>query len=221
MRGSIPKQYLLLQDKRVIEHTLSALLAESQIAQIVVCIAPEDENWGQLACADDARVSSAIGGETRAHSVLNGMLSLASHANDQDWLLVHDAARPCLSQQALSQFVQQLSNDDVGGILALRSNDTVKRATQQEDKQSSVAQVETTLNRDEIWYAQTPQMFRYGLLKQALESALACNADITDEASAIELAGHHPKLIEGERRNLKITKPEDLQMANFFLESKS
>jgi len=216
MRQSIPKQYLPLNGKTVIEITLATLFSNASINKIIICCAANDEHWPSLACANDERVETVIGGETRAHSVLNGLMSLQSRASDDDWVLVHDAARPCLTAQTLQSLIEQLSGDEVGGILAVKSNDTVKLAAK--DKLSDV-QIDRTLNRDEIWYAQTPQMFRYGLLKNALQQALESELLITDEASAMEMAGYHPRLIEGERSNFKITQPEDLKMAELVWQS--
>lgn len=214
MQQSIPKQYLELHGRAVIEHTLSTLLSEARINSVIVCIAENDPYWPKLDCAHESNVFYTRGGATRSRSVFNGIKALAEQANKQDWVLVHDAARPCLSQAMLSAFIDQLIDDEVGGILALPSNDTVKQATSSEAE----SKIECTLDRSRIWYAQTPQMFRYGLLKKALKRAIKKDADITDEASAMERAGYRPRLIPGERRNLKITQPDDLELANLLIE---
>ena len=148
------------------------------------------------------------GGETRAQSVLNGLEALSVDAVDDTWVLVHDAARPCLPSGALARLIDAAQLDAVGGLLAVPVADTLKRA----DVDGRVA---TTEPRAGLWQAQTPQMFRYGLLKRAL---LAAGADMTDEASAIEKLGLRPLLIEADNRNLKITRPRDLQLASLILE---
>ena len=220
MGESLPKQYLKLNGITVLEHTLGLILREPKINQAVVCLGENDDHWQILNVADE-RLQTTLGGATRAASVLNGILSFADQADDQDWLLVHDAARPCLSAQRLTYFLQQIDGDEVGGILALASNDTVKQAffveQLREEAKEGTSRIEKTLNRDLIWYAQTPQMFRYGLLKNALQVALDKKLDITDEASAIEQAGYQAKLIRGEAGNIKITNPEDLWLAEAML----
>lgn len=213
MRDSIPKQYLEIQGRAVIEHTIATLLAEECIRKITVCIAESDSFWSKLDIASNPRVSSTIGGATRAHSVLNGIKAISDKAQDNDWVLVHDAARPCLSQLLLGSFIEQLKANKVGGILAIPSNDTVKLAKSSDSGDT----IEKTLDRKRVWYAQTPQMFRYGLLKEALQVALESGAEVTDEASAIEMMGHEPRLINGEVRNIKITQIDDLEMASLLM----
>lgn len=209
-----PKQYLPINGKTVIEQTLSILFSEQRIFSTVVCLAEGDKHWQTLSPLRE--ISTTLGGATRAHSVLNGLLSFIDQAKESDWALVHDAARPCLSPKLLTSFIDQLENDEIGGILALPSNDTVKLASNDGDSN----RIETTLDRERIWYAQTPQMFRYGLLKEALQQALEKQMSITDEASAVEAAGYQPKLIVGDATNLKITRPDDLSLAESLLASK-
>ncbi|MCL4133942.1 UNVERIFIED_CONTAM: hypothetical protein GTU68_001335 [Idotea baltica] len=213
MRQSIPKQYLELQGRSVIENTLATLLEEERISLVTVCVAEDDQFWDKLDYASDSRVSCVVGGATRADSVLNGIKSLHKRASKNDWLLVHDAARPCLSKGMLASFIDELGDDKVGGILALPSNDTVKFAIES----SSENKIQETLDRNRIWYAQTPQMFRFGLLRNALESAIASETAVTDEASAMEIAGYKPRLINGEIRNIKITRIDDLEMASLLM----
>ena len=217
MNNTIPKQYLELDGSLVIEQTLSTLLAEDKIHHITVCVAKTDQHWDKLNLEKQTRVSSVVGGATRADSVLNGIRAISDRASADDWLLVHDAARPCLSSSMLLSFIEQLSSDQVGGILAMRSNDTVKFAKQAD---TSDNRIEKTLDRNKVWYAQTPQMFRYGLLKKSLEQAIESGASITDEASAIEMAGHNPKLISGESKNIKITRAEDLELASLLIKGR-
>ncbi len=212
MSASRPKQYLQLAGKTVIEQTLTTLLSEAKLEAIVVAISAKDGYWESIKRQLPSRVLTAEGGKERADSVLSGLRFLADRADDNDWVLVHDAARPCVSPQEISRLIEQLESDPVGGILALPVYDTLKKVKQ--------GAVEMTVDRQEIWRALTPQMFRFGLLKQALETALESGATITDEASAIEQLGYQPKLVEGEAENIKITRPADLSLAAFYLENR-
>lgn len=226
MQANRPKQYLALAGKTVIEHSLNLLLNLKQLEMIKLCLSPEDAYIGQLDVIG-GRVSRENGGETRAQSVLNGLRSLNTQANDADWVLVHDAARPCLDPMLLERLVSQLEQDAIGGILAIPAKDTLKLSRSGDEYSSHSTDekgapiVSRTLNRALVWQAQTPQMFRYGLLLSALEAALDSDLrsglDITDEASAMEAAGHEVKLIEGSAQNIKITTPEDLALAEFLL----
>jgi len=207
------KQYLSLSGRTILEHSLSTLLAEERIQHIVVSLAPDDECWPKLVCANHPKIVSTHGGETRAQSVLNGLHVLESTVNDHDWVLVHDAARPCFNQALLNRLISELIDDQVGGILAVKAKDTLKMS----DANNRTQQ---TLDRSNVWQAQTPQMFRYGLLKNALEYALANKVEITDEASAIEHAGYSVKLVEGDSRNLKVTTIDDLALAEFLLNNR-
>ena len=211
MGTTTPKQYLLLNDKPVLEHTLNVFLNHDAISQIVVAVSKEDGYWPTLSIRDQKPVHKAEGGKERSDSVLNGLKYIESQAKDEDWVLVHDAARPCLRQQDLSLLINKMSDHSVGGILAVPVRDTMKRAAVGSNL------IEATVERNNLWHALTPQMFRYKMLKDALQTALNNHQEITDEASAIELAGYHPELIEGHADNLKITRPEDLELAAFFL----
>ncbi len=210
MQSDCPKQYLPLLGEPLIAHTLRALARESRIALIVVVVSPDDAYWESFDWSEwQSRLRVLrCGGETRAQSVLNGLDALAADTADETWVLVHDAARPCLPLEALSRLIDAEQHDAVGGLLAVPVADTLKRA----DVDGRVAATES---RAGLWQAQTPQMFRYGLLKRAL---LAAGADITDEASAIEQLGLSPLLVEADSRNLKITRPRDLQLASLILE---
>ena len=205
MGSTTPKQYLPLKGRTVLEHTLSRLLAEPRIQAIAVAVSDRDDRWSQLSIAEDPRITRAQGGRERGHSVLNGLKAL-SRADDNDWVLVHDAVRPCLRAEDLSHMIAALRNDSVGGILAHPARDTMKRA----DAQGRVVQTE---NRQGLWHALTPQMFRLGRLRHALEQALKDGFSITDEAGAMERAGFQPKLVQGHADNIKITCPEDLVVA--------
>jgi 2-C-methyl-D-erythritol 4-phosphate cytidylyltransferase len=209
MNADRPKQYLELAGKTVIEHTLSRLLQANVFSAVAVAISAEDPYWPELDIANHDLIITAPGGKERADSVLSALKSIRAKAHEDDWVLVHDAARPCLTTDDIHLLIDTLVNDDVGGILALSSHDTLKNV---QDKD-----ILGSLDRRTIWRALTPQMFRYGMLKTALEEAEG-NPAITDEASALELKGLRPKIVEGRPDNIKITRPEDLALALFFME---
>ena len=213
MQTSLAKQYLKINDKTILEITASLLLANPLIKQLVICTAADDQVWSTLELSNHSNVDRVNCGASRAQSVLNGLRSLRDRADDNDWVLVHDAARPCLSAAKLNDFIQQIIVSPVGGIMAVKANDTLKLS------RAESADIQQTLDRSFIWQAQTPQMFPYGLLYGALSDALNAGAEITDESSAMEWAGHAPRLVEGDSSNLKITSPDDLKMARFFLKS--
>ena len=211
MNSDAPKQYLEISGRTILEHTVCRLLGCTSISGVVVCIAAEDTHWADFRVRDKRLLPAAPGGQTRAQSVLNGLIALDSVAQQDDWVLVHDAARPCLSHAALERLLTEAGQDEIGGILALPISDTVKRA----DKDKRIIATE---DREGLWRAQTPQMFRLGVLHSAIESAFASGADITDEASAMELLGYSPKLVVGEPGNIKVTLPEDLALAELQLD---
>ncbi|WP_286784402.1 MULTISPECIES: 2-C-methyl-D-erythritol 4-phosphate cytidylyltransferase [Pseudomonas] len=205
MRADRPKQYLPLGGRTLLEHTLDCFLDHPGLRGLVLALGCDDPYWPTLGCADDPRIQRADGGAERADSVLNALVRLeALGAEVDDWVLVHDAARPNLARSDLDRLLGELADDPVGGLLAVPSRDTVKLA-------GVDGKVARTLDRQLIWLAFTPQMFRLGALRQALEQGLASGAAITDEASAMELAGAAPRLIEGRADNLKVTRPEDLE----------
>jgi 2-C-methyl-D-erythritol 4-phosphate cytidylyltransferase len=214
MASSRPKQYLSLLGRQVIEHTLDRLLSHGRIQAACVALSPEDEYWPLTTYAVDERIILADGGQERCHTVLNALKRLETVADQSDWVLVHDAARPCLRHEDLDRLLNTLREDDVGGLLGIPLHDTVKQADEQ-------SRIEATLPRERLWRAFTPQMFRLGALKEALELALARHYLVTDDASAMELAGFHPKLVEGHTDNIKITRPEDLALAEFYLRRQS
>ncbi|WP_263141422.1 2-C-methyl-D-erythritol 4-phosphate cytidylyltransferase [Pseudomonas sp. RIT-PI-AD] len=204
MHADRPKQYLELAGRTLLEHTLECFLGHPGLRGLVLCLAPDDPYWPGLACARDPRIQRATGGAARADSVLAGLLRLAElGAGDEDWVLVHDAARPNLSRFDLDLLLGELADDPVGGLLAVPARDTLKRAGKD-------GRVEETVDRAVIWQAFTPQMFRHGALHRALADALVADVAITDEASALEWAGQAPRLVEGRADNLKVTRPEDL-----------
>jgi len=210
MGADRPKQYLELRGKTVIEHTLERLLAAELFAGIAVAVSPEDPYWPELPIARHPRVHTARGGRERAESVKNGLEFLAGLARHDDWVLVHDAARPCIHADDIRKLAETLRDDPVGGILAQPVHDTLKRV--------EGGTISETVDRQQIWRALTPQMFRVGTLHQALEDAAARGLVVTDEASALELQGQRPRIVEGRPDNIKITRPEDLALAAFYLE---
>lgn len=210
MRADRPKQYLPLAGRTVIEHTLQRFIDHPRIAGMVVALSAEDAYWPQLRVASDKPLLRVDGGAERADSVLNALRALAREAAARDWVLVHDAARPCLHPSDLDALIVSLADDAIGGILAVPVRDTMKRA----DDQGRIARTE---ERTGLWHALTPQMFRLGALTDALERAAAAGASVTDEASAFEHLGLRPRLVEGRGDNIKITRPEDLALAEFFL----
>lgn len=204
MGANCPKQYLRIHNQTVLEHTLRPFLAHSAIDKIVVVVSETDAYYQQLPIINHPKIEWVFGGETRANSVLNGLKTL----KNGDWALVHDAARPCLKRSDLDKLLQ-IENEH-GAILATPVVDTIKRSF---DHQT----ITHTEDRSTLWQAQTPQFFPAKILTNALESALAQNIAITDEASAMEFAGFQPQLISGRSDNLKITRPEDLALAEFYL----
>jgi 2-C-methyl-D-erythritol 4-phosphate cytidylyltransferase len=209
MQSDRPKQYLELAGKTVIEQTLARLLGSEVFSAVAVAVSVEDPYWPELELSRHPQVVTAPGGKERADSVLSALKSLHGRADENDWVLVHDAARPCITSEDIHKLIDTLVDDDIGGILALSSHDTLK------DVQGDA--IVGTLDRRHIWRALTPQMFRYGMLKTALIEAEG-NPAITDEASALELKGLKPKIVEGRPDNIKITRPEDLALATFYLE---
>jgi 2-C-methyl-D-erythritol 4-phosphate cytidylyltransferase len=205
MAADRPKQYLMLGGITILEHSLNCFLGHPSLLGVVVSLATDDPFWPSLACASDPRLQRAAGGRERADSVLSALLHLhAQGAADDDWVLVHDAARPNLSRDDLDKLLSSLANDPVGGLLAVPARDTLKRA-------DAHGRVSETVDRSTIWQAYTPQMFRLGALHRALADSLVADVAITDEASAIEWAGHAPRLVEGRSDNIKVTRPEDLE----------
>ena len=209
--GQTPKQYLHVAGKTLLAHAAAALLAEPRIVKTFVVILPEDPYAERIAAMPDLEAALVLpcGGATRAETVLNGLHAIEKHGVlDNDWVLVHDAARPCLSAAALNRLIDEIGTDVVGGLLAVPVADTIKRG---DEYQRAVS----TVSRSDLWQAQTPQMFRAGTLRNALLDAKLEN--ITDEASAIEAAGMRPKLVMGERGNIKVTYSDDLPLVAWLL----
>jgi 2-C-methyl-D-erythritol 4-phosphate cytidylyltransferase len=206
----VPKQYLPLAGRTLLHHAVSCLAGHARIEQIYVVLAPADggfkaQDWSAFG---ERLVPLYCGGETRAASVRNGLIAINDAVAADDWILVHDAARPCLPRTSLDRLIAQVQGDATGGLLAVPVADTLKRA----DADQRVA---ATQPRAGLWQAQTPQMFRYRLLLEGL----ACMplAEVTDEASAVERLGAKPRLVQGDPRNLKVTYPEDLRIAELII----
>ena len=208
MAAGLPKQYLEVAGKPLIRHALEALLQLPDIAG--VCVAVQAGDHRARALASEPRTRLIRGGATRADSVLAALEALAEQAAPEDWVLVHDAARPCLSQDDLQCLVERVGATATGALLALPVVDTLKRVDAQ-------GRVQATVPRADLWRAQTPQMFRLGELKLALERALAAGVEVTDEASAMEWAGHPVQVVAGDPRNIKVTVPADLALARLYL----
>jgi len=212
MGGVLPKQYLKLGKQTIIEHTLNRLRNHPLISGVVLVISPSDQHWKKLQLPECAApLWIADGGAERCHSVLNGLNKLQGFASDDDWVLVHDAARPCLRSEDINKLIENLQFHAVGGLLGLPVADTIKKV-------GDDGMIIKTVDRNALWRALTPQMFRVGLLKNALQHALSKAYLVTDEASAVEFHGYRPIMIEGSADNIKITHPNDLSLAETFLQ---
>lgn len=214
MSTGMPKQYLMLAGKPTIEHCLQTFISCPRIACVHLALSPEDGFWTGLALADEVDherlVLHRTGGDSRADTVLNTLAAMRPQVEDTDWVLVHDAARPGLSLALLDQLLDLLVHDDVGGLLALPLADTLKQSNLEQ-------RVQKTIPREALWQAQTPQMFRYALLKNALERF---SGTPTDEAQAVEALGLQPKLVVGSLINMKITFPQDIVLMEALMRKK-
>ena len=210
MAAEVPKQYLLVNGIPILEYPLRALLACPDIRGLVVVLDPSDRRADSVQSLSDPRVFRAAGGSERADSVLSGLQAVGPHAGPNDWVLVHDAARPCISVSVLRKLIDHTLESGVGTVLAQASTDTLKRV-------SSNLRVSESLDRRVIWRAQTPQMFRLSELETALSSALSDQQPITDESMAMELSGFPVSILEGPSSNIKVTLPVDLEFAEIIL----
>ena len=210
MGGASPKQYLDIAGHPLLWHTVRALCGHPRIAQVFLVLAAGDALFARHDWRDFAARLTPLycGGATRAASVFNGLVAVRDEVGASDWVLVHDAARPCIGGAEVDRLLAALADDDTGGLLAVPVSDTLKRA-------GGDARVVCTEQRDGLWLAQTPQMFRYQLLLEALRAAEF--ALVTDEASAIEMLGLQPRIVMGSPRNIKVTYPEDLALAESIL----
>ncbi len=213
MGSSQPKQYLTLAGRAVIVHTLERLCSHPRIEGVLVGLAAEDRDWASLQDAVTRLpmfLGTYEGGAERADTVLNGLRALGANAEPADWVMVHDAARPCIRHEDIDRLIRETRDHPDGGLLALPVADTVKRT-------DSTQLVQETVPRTHLWRALTPQLFPLERLTGALEQALAAGATVTDEAAAIEHAGGHPRVVAGHADNIKITLADDLALAELFL----
>ena len=213
--SQLAKQFQTIGDKMVADHSLGRLLTIPAIKKILVPCDTSHSHWIQVQSSGDQRVELIDGGAERVHSVLCGLRSLADSAKSDDWVLVHDMARPCITSADIHKLMEQLKNHPVGGILATPVSDTLKKI--QSTDMGQVAAIQETLDRRDCFAAQTPQMFRYGLLVRALETMLQEQQLPTDEASAIEYIGEQAMIVEGRSDNIKITHPQDLVIAQAIM----
>lgn len=213
MGGELPKQYQALAGIPVLQRTLDVFLSIPQLRGVIVAIHPQDKYFSTLPASHDKRVQAVTGGAERADSVRQALEAVSKQASPDDWVLVHDAARPCVQPQEVVQMLQALASSAAGGIMAIAVSDTVK--------QVSDNTIVMTADRSQLWQAQTPQMFRVGALLSALQTAQQKSLAITDEASAMEAAGYKPAVFAGKRSNIKITLPEDWSIAEAILRNSS
>ncbi|MGQ2966961.1 2-C-methyl-D-erythritol 4-phosphate cytidylyltransferase [Methylophilus sp.] len=213
MQSETPKQYLLLNGKPILQHAIDIFEGIEQVASITIVVAKDDAFW-QPALLSHCKKTRVVdcGGETRAASVLNGLQAMADEVAAQDWILVHDAARPGIDQTMIGRLIKAISASEIGGLLALPLADTLKRA-------DAHGLIDETIPRHQLWQAQTPQMFRHADLQQALSTHL--HRQPTDEAQAMEWMGHQPKLVLGDLKNMKVTYPQDLTVVAALMQAVS
>lgn len=209
MRASCPKQYLTINDKTILEHTVQRLLSHEAICHVVIALGEFDEYFPTTSLANNNNVTRVVGGKERVDSVLAGLKIL--NTEQEQWVLVHDAARPCVQHKDLTELIKYCVENNHGGILAAPVRDTMKQAT-------STGIIDKTLDRSQMWHALTPQMYKTAELTSAIGDALAKDITITDESSAMEAFGYASGLVNGSSDNIKITQPEDLCLAEFILQ---
>lgn len=212
--AAMPKQYIRVAGSSVLEHSLGVLLRYGRIRKVLVSLADGDDFWSQVRYSEDSRISCCRGGDSRAASVMRALEVLHSLAKADDWVVVHDAVRPCLKDRELSGFIKNVEGSDVGGLLVSPVNDALKRLREG----GFPPVIECSLERKRVMRALTPQMFRFGLLFKALRDALDNGVDVDDEAQAMELAGHRVQVFEGQEYNVKLTHPCELPLVKSWLE---
>lgn len=215
MQAQCPKQYLIIDGVTILEHTVNRLLSHPKIFKVVIVLGKNDEYFAGTSLVNNAFVSTVIGGKERVDSVLAGLKSIDK--NLFPWVLVHDAARPCVSHLDITSLIEHSLQHDIGGLLAIPVRDTMKQASLTSTTFNKGPLVQQTVPRNHLWHALTPQMFRSEELQLAIIQALSREVDITDESSAMELAGFTSALIEGRGDNIKITQQDDLALAAFIL----
>ncbi|HIF88900.1 MAG TPA: 2-C-methyl-D-erythritol 4-phosphate cytidylyltransferase [Candidatus Thioglobus sp.] len=213
MKTNMPKQYLKLENGlSILDQSLKTLLKMDDILGCVVAIPKDDEHFRTSAYQKHGKMLAiAQGGQERFHSVLNALNTLSEFANENDWVLVHDAVRPCIKASDVQSLINQLRDGDDGGILATPVVDTLKLA--------NASEVRQTVDREDLFQAQTPQMFKFGVLVKALENVVINNIHTTDEAEAVAQIGGKVKIVIGSKNNIKITVADDLQLANYYIEN--
>lgn len=211
MNSTIPKQYIILENGlTILDQCLNTILSNELISGFIVALDKKDSHFKSSDFAKDPKlISIATGGEERFHSVLNALNALDQTAKPNDWVLVHDAVRPCIRKEDINKLIEEVADDKVGGILANRIVDTVK--------QKNNGGLVSTIDRQKLYIAQTPQMFRYAILKDSIEKAIKSNMHITDESEALESLNYSIRIVEGSSSNIKITTQEDIHLANYFL----
>lgn len=218
MQSDIPKQYIKINDKTVIEHTLGCFKSHPAVAGIVIALHSDDPYWKGISenTLAGIPVYTVEGGKERCDSVLQALdyLAMVERLDLNHWVMVHDAARPCVSEKDIDSLLSLTNSESVGGILATPVKDTMKRANE------GTHTISVTEDRKDLWHALTPQMFRLGELQRALQLGIEAQADITDEASAMERMNKFPELVEGSSHNIKITRPDDIELAGWFLSQK-
>ncbi|QCI22858.1 2-C-methyl-D-erythritol 4-phosphate cytidylyltransferase [Buchnera aphidicola] len=208
MKNDLPKQYIKIRNRTILEHTLRVLLLHPNIVRIIVSLNKKDYYFHKLSISSNLRIISVIGGEKRMNSVLSGLIAAEKNI---DWVIIHDAVRPCLSYKDLEKLISIIKKNPAGALLARPVSDTIKCSNLQQKK------VLYTVHRKNLWHALTPQLFQINLLKDCLKKIIKDKISITDEASALEYCGYNPLLVMGSCRNIKITWPEDLILASFYL----
>ena len=211
MNSTIPKQYIILEKGlTILDQCLNTILSNDLISGFIVALDKKDSHFKSSDFAKDPKlISIATGGKERFNSVLNALNALDQNAKPNDWVLVHDAARPCIRKEDINKLIEEVADDKVGGILANRIVDTVK--------QINNGGLVSTIDRQKLYIAQTPQMFRYAILKDSIEKAIESNMHITDESEALENLNYSIRIVEGSSSNIKITTQEDIHLANYFL----
>ncbi|NQZ87074.1 MAG: 2-C-methyl-D-erythritol 4-phosphate cytidylyltransferase [Colwellia sp.] len=212
MLANCPKQYLNIDDKTILEHTVDRLLSHPLISKVIISLSENDEYFPRTSLVNNKNIQTVIGGKERVDSVLAGLKVIDPQVNP--WVLVHDAARPCVTHDDISRLISLCLEKQTGGLLAAPVRDTMKRSFSS-DKE--VNQVSKTVDRESLWHALTPQMYQVSELKEAIINGLSNNAELTDESSAIELANIPSLLVSASSENIKITHPDDLALAAFFL----
>ena len=210
MQTKIPKQYLNLNGRPIIETSLARISALRYVKQVVVMLNPKDKVWPTLGLEQNEKIVCKEGGENRYQSVLNGLLYLEDLASDDDWILVHDAARPCVRMKDIDNLLEQIADHEVGGLLGAPVEHTIKLVNESNE-------IEQTIDRANVWNAFTPQIFRFRRLLDALQTADKSEKTVTDEATAMEGLGYKPLVVPGNKDNIKITQPQDLGLAELIL----